>query len=348
MIAAHVGRLRRADLARVVRPVGVDPSLDGDAKRQVRRDRLNALKKGLTGSSSARWANAVIAANDDQYRLARDAQYRHIVGLRAAIATIEQRLGAPTVDLLTVTERKARRKANAPKGYASQAERFAKQRRVQHLRAVLAGALKDRAANRVHVVEGGARLAKTRHHLDAAGLTANQWRDCWDAARYRITANGSPDEPFGNLTITVTAAGVVSVRLPKPLEYLANAKRGRYILSGVAAFTHRGDEWAARICTGNSVSYTITRRPGRAGRYLTAAWRYRPCRTGLAPATTPPRKGICSRRARWSGLISTTGIWRCAAWMPTATRSGVRTVSTSTSEAAQHAGMPRSATRSPA
>ena len=44
VIAAHVGRLRRADLARVVRPVGVDPSLDGDAKRQVRRDRLNARK----------------------------------------------------------------------------------------------------------------------------------------------------------------------------------------------------------------------------------------------------------------------------------------------------------------
>jgi len=272
VIAAHVGRLRRADLARVVRPVGVDPSLDGDAQRQVRRDRLNARKKGLTGSSSARWANAVIAANDDQYRLARDAQYRHIVGLRAAIATIDRRLGAPTVDLLTVTERKARRKTNAPKGYASQSERFAKQRRVQHLRAVLARALKDRAAHRVHVVDGGARLAKTRHHLDAAGLTANRWRDRWDAARYRITANGSPDEPFGNLTITVTAAGVVSVRLPKPLEYLANAQRGRYVLSGVAVFTHRGDEWAARICTRNSVSYTITRRPGRAGRYLTAAW----------------------------------------------------------------------------
>jgi len=94
VIAAHVGRLRRADLARVVRPVGVDPSLDGDAKRQVRRDRLNARKTRADRVIECAVANAVIAANDDQYRLARtpSTPYR---GLRAAIATIEQRLGAP-------------------------------------------------------------------------------------------------------------------------------------------------------------------------------------------------------------------------------------------------------------
>jgi len=272
VVGAHLGRLRRADLARVCQPVPVDPGLDGDAKRQLRRDRLNTRKKALTGLSSARWANAVIAANDDQYRLARDAQYRHIVGLRAAIATLEKRLAAPTADALTVAERKTRRKTKAPKGYPTRAERFEKKRRLQHLRAELARAEADRAAGRVHVVEGGARLAKTRHHLDTAGMTVEQWRDRWDAARYRISANGSPDEPFGNLTITVTPGGVASVRLPKPLEHLANAKRGRYVLSGTAVFAHRGDEWATRITSGNSVSYTITRRPGRAGRYLTAAW----------------------------------------------------------------------------
>lgn len=45
--------------------------------------------------SSARWANAIIAAGDDQARRARDAAYRHIIGLRSAIATIEKRLVAP-------------------------------------------------------------------------------------------------------------------------------------------------------------------------------------------------------------------------------------------------------------
>jgi IS605 OrfB family transposase len=69
------------------------------------------------------------------------------------------------------------------------------------------------------------------------------------------------------------------------LEYLANAKHGRYVLSGTAVFSYRADEWRARITGGQSVSYAITRKPGRAGRYLTAAW--------ACPPTTS--KDICSR-----------------------------------------------------
>lgn len=272
VVAEHLGALRRADLAAVCRPDPVDPALDAEARRQVRRDRLNARKKQLTGQSSARWANAIIAGNDDQYRLARDAQYRHVVGLRAAISTIETRAVQPTADTLTVSQRKSLRKTTGVKGYATQAERFQKLRRVQHLRAELAATERDRAAGRVRVVEGGKRLATTRHHLDKAGLTEAQWRQKWDAARWRIRANGSPDEPFGNLTITVTPAGQVSLRLPKPLEHWANAPRGRYVLSGVAVFSHRGEQWVQRITGGNSISYTLTRRPGRAGAYLTGAW----------------------------------------------------------------------------
>lgn len=272
VVAEHLGRLRRADLAAVSQPVPLDPALDAEQRRQVRRDRLNARKKALTGQSSSRWASAIIAGNDDQYRLARDAQYRHIVGLRSAIATIETRLAAPTTNLLTVAERKLQRKAKAAKGYASQAERFAKQRRVQHLRGELAAAEQDRAAGRVHVVEGGKRLAHIRHHLDKTGLTEDMWRQRWGAARWRIRAVGSPDEPFGNLTITVTPSGQVSIRLPKPLEYLANAPRGRYVLSGPAVFSHRGQSWVQRVTGGNSIAYTLTRKPGRAGVYLSASW----------------------------------------------------------------------------
>ncbi len=79
------------------------------ARRRAGAGSMRARRRSRHGPS-ARWANAIIAANDDQYRLARDAQYRHIVGLRAAIATIEKRLAAPTTDTLTVSERKARRK----------------------------------------------------------------------------------------------------------------------------------------------------------------------------------------------------------------------------------------------
>jgi IS605 OrfB family transposase len=272
LVAEHLGRLRRADLAAVSRCEPVDAGLGAEQRRQLRRDRLNTRKKALTAQSSARWANAVIAANDDQCRLARDAQYRHIVGLRAAIATIEKRLAAPTADMLTVAQRKARRRSKAAKGYGCQAERFAKQQRLQHLRGELARVEADRAVHQVHVVEGGKRRARARHHLQSAGLTLDQWQDRWEAARYRISATGSPDEPFGNLTITVAPDGQVSIRLPKPLERLANAERGRYVLSGRAVFAHRGEDWMQRITGGNSVSYVITRRPGRAGRYLTAAW----------------------------------------------------------------------------
>jgi hypothetical protein len=101
LVAEHLGRLRRADLAAVTQPEPLDPARDGAAKRQARRDRLNTRKQALTAESSARWANAIIAGNDAQYRLARDAQHRHIVGLRAAITTIEKRLAQPTADTLT-------------------------------------------------------------------------------------------------------------------------------------------------------------------------------------------------------------------------------------------------------
>jgi IS605 OrfB family transposase len=226
----------------------------------------------LTAESSSRWANTIIGANDDQYRLARDAQYRHIVGLRAAISTIEKRLAQPTAGTLTADERKAHRKSRLPKGYATQSERFHKQRRLQVLVAELDRTSCDRDRDRVRVVDGGKRLVKTRQHLDAARLTPLQWREQWDCARYRIKANGSGDEPFGNLTITVSPGGEVSVRLPKPLEHFANAPRGGYLLSAKAVFAHRAPEWLARITGGRSVCYTIARKPGRAGRYLTAAW----------------------------------------------------------------------------
>ena len=138
----------------------------------------------------------------------------------------------------------------------------------------------------MHVVEGGKRLAKTRHHLDAANLALSEWREEWHCARDRINALGSRDEPFGNLTITVTPDGEASLRLPKPLEHLANAQRGRYVLSGRALFAYRADEWRARVTGGKSVAYAITRKPGRAGRYLTAAWA---CPPPICPTLSAPR-----------------------------------------------------------
>jgi IS605 OrfB family transposase len=290
LVAEHLGGLRRADLAAITRPEPLDRAMDETAKRQARRDRRNIRKKTLTAESSARWANAIVAGNDDQYRLARDAQRRHIVGMRAAIATIEKRLCQPTDDTLTPELRRARRKARLPKRYPTRMERFQKQRLLQVLRAELGRVSADWDGKRVHVVEGGRRLARTRHNLDTAELTLSGWCERWDCARDRIEANGSGDEPFGNLTITVTPDGEVSLRLPKPLEHLANAKHGRYVLSGGAVFAYRADEWRTRITGGQSMSYAITRQPGRAGRYLSAAW-------ALAPQPIDPQRPDSDVRA---------------------------------------------------
>jgi IS605 OrfB family transposase len=71
------------------------------------------------------------------------------------------------------------------------------------------------------------------------------------------------------------------------LEHLANAKHGRYVLSGTAVFSYRADEWQARITGGKSVSYTIARTVGRAGRYLTAAWACPPAISEVIYAQSP-------------------------------------------------------------
>ena len=270
-VAGHLGSLRRADLARAHRS-GAPTAGRSEAGRQSRRDELNARKRDLTALSSARWASAIITANDAQYRSSRNAQDRHIAGLRAAVAAIEQRLGQPTLDTLVREKQTAQQKDRRSKGYATQAERFQKQRRLQSLRGELGRVVADHSSGRVRVIEGGRRIAKIRHNLAAAELSLSQWREAWEAARWRIAAIGGGDEPFGNLTITVTPDGEVSIRLPRPLEHLANARHGRYVFSGRVGFAYRKDEWLSRITGGRPVSYTITRRPARAGVYLSAAW----------------------------------------------------------------------------
>jgi IS605 OrfB family transposase len=232
-----------------------------------------------------------MAVNDAQCRRSRGAQERYITDLRAAIAAIETRLSAPTADTLTIQERTARKKARRPKGYPTQAERFQKQRRLQSLRAKLGWATAERDTGHVQATEGGRHLARTRHNLRAAGLTAAQWQEAWQAARWRIETIGSGDEPFGNLTITVIPSGEVSIRLPRPLEHMANAKHGRYVLSGTAGFVYKRNEWIARATGGMPMSYTITRKPGRAGVYLTAAWATKP-EPGITPDAWNPEARI--------------------------------------------------------
>jgi len=125
----------------------------------------------------------------------------------------------------------------------------------------------------VRALRGGRRLANTRHHLDEARLTEQQWRGRWGAARMFLSADGEAGKRFGNETIRVTPDGQVSVKLPAPLADLANAGHGRYVLGCRVVFPHRGQEWADRITADRAVAYTIDHDPDRDRWYLTASWR---------------------------------------------------------------------------
>ena len=58
-------------------------------------------------------------------------------------------------------------------------------------------------------------------------------------------------------------------------------------------FAYRADEWRDRITGGKSVSYTLTRTPGRAGRYLTASWALTPQTVDVRPETPDGEVRAC-------------------------------------------------------
>ena len=219
-------------------------------------------KRAVTGGSSSRWAGAITRTSEDAWQLADRNLKAERATLRCRIKTIEGRLAVPAG-----TGRNRRR------GYATQAERFEKQRRVQALRARLAGVEARIDAGRVPVCRGGTRLAKARHSLPAAGRTLEQWRQEWDAERWFLTADGEAGKLPGNETLRWNPdEGWLEVRLPGPLAHLANRPHGRYRLSCRVEFPYRGDEVAAQAATG-AVRYDIAVDPGRGRWYLDASWR---------------------------------------------------------------------------
>ena len=122
---------------------------------------------------------------------------------------------------------------------------------------------------------GGRGLARARHHLDAAGLSPEQWRQRWQARRWFITADGEKDKTWGNETIRWhPEQGWLEIRLPRSLA-VANRPHDRYRLSGPVGFPYRGDEVAAQTATG-AVRYDICYDPGKDRWYLDASWTFSP------------------------------------------------------------------------
>lgn len=183
--------------------------------------------------------------------------------LEDGIRTLKYRLSLPIG---------AKGTKRAAGGYRSKAEWFRKSRRLADLEIRHAAAVADWRAGRVRVVRGGKRLLNTRHHLAAAGLTEERWRERWESERWFLAADGESGKRFGNETIRVTPTGQVSIKLPAPLAHLANARHGRYTLASTVAFAHRGTEWTDRIQANRAVAYRIHLDTTRGRWYLTASW----------------------------------------------------------------------------
>jgi IS605 OrfB family transposase len=230
-------------------------------------DRWAARKRGLTASSSSRWAGSVTLGTHRQWGLSRRAQHAHLQGLDAGIATVRHRLSLPVG---------AKGGKRVPGGYRSKREWFVKSRRLAVLEERRAQVAADWQCGRVSVVRGGRKLAKTRHNLAAAGLKEDQWRRRWEAARWFLSADGESGKRFGNETIRITPDGEISIKLPAPLAELANAKHGRYVLAARVAFPHRGQEWRDRIEANRAVAYRIHLDTTRDRWYLDASWTRKP------------------------------------------------------------------------
>ncbi|MGH3380945.1 MAG: IS200/IS605 family accessory protein TnpB-related protein, partial [Actinoallomurus sp.] len=206
-VGAHLGTLASGDLKTRCRD-----GLDHDTEKWAAR------KRALTAVSSSRWAGSITKASHDQWALARRGQAAHIQSLEAGIRMIGHRLSLP------VGQRGSKR---VPGGYRSAREWHAKSRRLAALQVRHAAAVADWQAGRVRVVRGGKRLLGTRHHLAEAGLSQEQWRARWEAARWFLAADGESGKRFGNETIRVTPEGQISIKLPAPLAHHANAPHGR-------------------------------------------------------------------------------------------------------------------------
>jgi hypothetical protein len=255
-VGGYLGHLAGADLAWRCR-------LGRDGEQRAVR------KRTLISGSSSRWAGSITRTANDQWQRGMANLADRRIALRRASSTIQQRLAVP------VGQRHGR-----VRGYASQAERFAKQGRLQHLQAMLTEVEGRLAAGRVSVCRGGRRLAKQRHTLTDAKLSEGQWRACWKAERLFLTADGDAAYPLGNGTIMVHPVEQwCELKLPSPLVHLANRPGGRYRLACPVVFAHRGEEWAAQATTG-AVRYDIIFDPAKGRWYLSASWRL--------PPVTPP------------------------------------------------------------
>jgi hypothetical protein len=253
-VGEHLGHLASVDISWRCRL--------GQAQEQ-----RTVRKRTLTISSSSRWAGSITRTSNNQWEQGWANLVGRRVGLSRAIRTIQARLAVPVGGA-----------CGRIRGYASRAERFAKQQRLQHLQAQLTWVDSRLATGRVSVCRGGRRLARHRHNLNEPSLSIEQWRGQWQAERWFLTADGDAVKRWGNETIRVHPdQHWLELRLPTPLAALSNTpnRACTYRLGCPVVFRHRGEEWAAQAATG-AVRYDISFDSAKARWYLDASWRIKP------------------------------------------------------------------------
>jgi IS605 OrfB family transposase len=260
-LGTHLGSLAGTDLATRASEGRLDAAGAAASRRQP--------KQALTGACSSRWAGAITRTSEDSYQLAWRNLVAEAASLGARAKAIRRRLAIGVGD-----------RSGPGRGYASQAERFDKQRRLQVIEARRAAVSCELASGRVSICRGGARLAHLRHHLDQAGVEVGRWRARWQASRAFITADGEADKRWGNETIRWhPEEHWVEIKLPTGLAHMANAAHGRYRLVAPVVFSYRGDEVAAQAASG-AIRYDVFLDADRSRWYMDASWKMAP---GPAP-----------------------------------------------------------------
>ena len=278
-IGVFLGALYRGELAGRI-GCGV---LDRKGRAVWRAER----KQAITAVSSSRWAGAITRAVEDQYQLGMRGLAAHVADLRASIKVLEARCALRPDELEPAgpDDAGARRRARRRRGYPSKGERFAKTRRLAALRRRLSKVEAALAAGHPSMVVGGKRLWRNRNQLDAADMTEQQWRQLWDTSRMFLTADGESGKAGGNETIRVDAEGRLRIKTPTALvEQLGT----HVVIADPVQFSHRGQEWAARVAVRLAVRYDIRYDPKRDRWYLDACWTTTP---DLAPGLNELRAG---------------------------------------------------------
>ena len=256
------GKLKATDLRCLVELNANGIEYDEKAQRKL----VATRKRNLTQGWSSRVAGAIYRENDKQWDLAKRNLEAHADGLKGQIKALTEKLALPV---------------GSKDGCKTHRVRSQKRYRLECLERKLNRTLAQLDANRLSICLGGKALARNRHNLEAAGLTEDEWRLRWDAARGWFAVNGSKGETFGNQTARLNPSdGILELLMPPHLAHLSNTpgRRPSYRFSGEVRFKALKEEWEERIHNRQAVRYELDYkfpvRNQNGGWYLKASWAY--------------------------------------------------------------------------